>query len=154
MTYTALAVTAVLAVVLIDLVVLRTRLLTRRVFWTAYAIIVFFQLLTNGVLTGFAIVRYDGDAILGSTTPVDGPPPFLGDGRIAFAPVEDLLFGFALVVLTLVLWVWWGRRGLQRTPYAGPPPAWWPRGGALGARPDAEPVNDAGATNDGGDRSR
>jgi hypothetical protein len=37
------------------------------------------------------------------------------------APVEDLLFGFTLVLLTLVLWVWWGRRGVQRTPYAGPP---------------------------------
>jgi hypothetical protein len=44
-----------------------------------------------------------------------------GDGRIVFAPVEDLLFGFALVVLTQVLWVWLGRRGVQRTPYSGPP---------------------------------
>ena len=111
----------VLVVVVLDLAVFRTRLLARRVFWASYAIIVSFQLLTNGVLTGFRIVRYDGGAIVGSSTPVEGPPPFLGDGRIAFAPFEDLLFGFALVVLTLVLWVWWGRRGVQRTPYAGPP---------------------------------
>jgi hypothetical protein len=60
-------------------------------------------------------------AIVGSSTPSDGVPPFMGDGRIAFAPVEDLAFGFALVVLTLVLWVWLGRRGVERTPYAGPP---------------------------------
>ena len=125
MSYTALALLGVVAVVVLDLAVLRTRLLTRRVFWTAYAIIVGFQLLTNGVLTGFAIVRYDGEAIIGSTTPTQGPPPFLGDGRIAFAPVEDLLFGFALVVLTLVMWVWWGRRGVERTPYAGPPRRWF-----------------------------
>jgi hypothetical protein len=36
-----------------------------------------------------------------------------------YAPVEDLVFGFALVLLTLDLWVWWGRRGVQRTPAAG-----------------------------------
>jgi hypothetical protein len=101
--------------------VLRTRLLGRRAFWTAYAIVLFFQLVTNGILTGLRVVRYDGDAILGSSTPTDGPPPFIGDGRVAFAPVEDVLFGFALVVLTQVLWVWLGRRGVQRTPYAGPP---------------------------------
>lgn len=121
MTYTALALLGVVVAVALDLVVFRTRLLRRKAFWAAYAIIVFFQLLTNGVLTGLRIVRYDGAAIVGSTTPSAGPPPFLGDGRIAYAPVEDLMFGFALVVLTLVLWVWWGRRGVQRTPYAGPP---------------------------------
>ena len=121
MTYTQLALLGVVVVVVLDLVVLRTRLLRRRVFWTSYAIVVFFQLVTNGVLTGLRIVRYDGAAIVGSSTPVDAPPPFLGDGRIAFAPFEDLLFGFARVVLTQVLWVWLGRRGVQRTPYSGPP---------------------------------
>ena len=121
MTYTQLAVLGVVAVAVLDLAVLRTRLLRRRVFWTSYAIVVFFQLVTNGVLTGLRIVRYDGDAIVGSSTPVDAAPPFLGDGRIAFAPFEDLLFGFALVLLTQCLWVWLGRRGVQRTPYAGPP---------------------------------
>ena len=121
MTYTQLAVLGVVVVVVLDLAVLRTRLLRRRVFWTSYAIVVFFQLVTNGVLTGLRIVRYDGAAIVGSSTPVDAAPPFLGDGRIAFAPFEDLLFGFALVLLTQCLWVWLGRRGVQRTPYAGPP---------------------------------
>jgi len=123
MTYTQLGLIGVVVVVVLDLFVFRTRLVRRRVFWTAYAIIIFFQLVTNGVLTGLGIVRYDGDAIIGSSTPVNEPPPFLGDGRIAYAPVEDLLFGFALVLLTLVLWVWWGRRGVQRTPWSGPPVA-------------------------------
>lgn len=126
MTYTQLAVLGVVAVVVLDLAVLRTRLLRRRAFWTAYAIVVLFQLVTNAILTGFRIVRYDGDAIVGSSTPADAPPPFLGDGRIAYAPFEDLLFGFTLVVLTLVLWVWLGRRGVQRTPYSGPPRISWP----------------------------
>ena len=96
MSYTALAVLGVIAAVVLDLAVLRTRLLTRRVFWTAYEIIVVFQLLTNGWLTGRDIVTYDEDAIAGV--------------RLAYAPVEDLLFGFSLVVQTLAWWVWWGRR--------------------------------------------
>ena len=126
MTYTQLAFAAIVVVVAFDLWVFRTRMVRRRVFWTSYAIIVFFQLLTNGMFTGFGVVRYDGDAIIGGTSPDQGPPPFLGEGRIAFAPVEDLLFGFALILLSISLWVLWGRRGLQRTPLAGPPI--WRRG--------------------------
>ena len=99
MTYTQLAVTGVVAAVLLDTVVLRTWLLRRRTYWTAYAIVLFFQLVTNGVFTGLDIVRYDPGAILGP--------------RIAFAPVEDLLFGYAMVTLTLSTWVWLGRRGVR-----------------------------------------
>ena len=121
MTYTQLAVVAVVIVVLADLFVFRSRLVTRKVFWVSYAIIVFFQLITNGMFTGFGIVQYDGDAIVGSTSPPTGPPPFIGDGRIAFAPFEDLLFGFALILLSLSLWVLFGRWGIARTPTAGPP---------------------------------
>ena len=116
MSYTQLAVVGVLVTVLLDLVLLRTRLLTRRVFWVAYAIVVLFQLLTNGVLTGFEIVTYDGAAIVGSSTPTA-----FGDGRVLYAPFEDLLFGFALVVQALAWWVFWGRRGIDREPRSGPP---------------------------------
>lgn len=121
MTYTLLALGAVAVAVLVDTVVLRTRMLSRRVFWTAEAIIVFFQLISNGLFTGCGIVQYSDEAIIGSASPDSGPPPFLGDGRIAFAPVEDLLFGFTLVLLSISVWIWLGRRGLQREPHAGPP---------------------------------
>jgi hypothetical protein len=135
MTYTQLAVLGVLLVVVWDLWIVRTRLLTRRLFWMAYPIIVFFQLLTNGVLTGFRIVRYSGEAIIGSSTPESYAPPAFGDGRILYAPVEDLMFGFALVVLSLTLWVFWGRRGIQREPMAGPPlPALVPMLARVGGR--------------------
>lgn len=110
MSYTSAALLAVGLTVVLDLVVLRTRLLTRKAFWTAYGIIVFFQLITNGVLTGRGIVFYDGDAIIGSSSVAGQAPQLLGDGRIVFAPLEDLLFGFALVVQALAWWVWWGRR--------------------------------------------
>jgi hypothetical protein len=127
MTYTQLGIVAVIVMISLDLWILRTRLVTRKIFWASYAIIVFFQLITNGMFTGFGIVKYDGDAIIGSTSPVEGPPPFIGDGRLAFAPVEDLLFGFAIVLMSLSFWVFWGRRGVQRTPKAGPP-RWYRRG--------------------------
>lgn len=105
MSYTLAALLGVLGAGLVDWSVLRTRLLRRRVFWTAYAIILFFQLISNGILTGRRIVRYDPEAIIG--------------WRVVYAPVEDLLFGFALVLATLSVWVWLGRRGVQRTPLAG-----------------------------------
>ena len=95
MSYTVLAVGGVAAAVVLDLFVLRTRVLTLRAFWLAYAIVVFFQLVTNGWLTGRDIVTYDESQILGV--------------RLVFAPVEDLLFGFSLVVQTVAWWMWWGR---------------------------------------------
>ena len=105
MTYTGAAVLGVVAALAIDLFVLRTRLVARRLWWVSYAIVLFFQLVTNGVLTGRRIVRYDESAIVGA--------------RIGYAPVEDLLFGFAMVLLTLSLWVWLGRRGVQYRPVSG-----------------------------------
>ena len=121
MTYTQIGLMAVAAAGLLDVVVLRTRLLGRRVFWVSYAILFVGQLVTNAMFTGFGIVRYDGAAIIGGSSPAVGTPPFIGDGRLFFAPIEDLLFGFALVLLTLTLWVFWGRCGIDRTPMAGPP---------------------------------
>jgi lycopene cyclase domain-containing protein len=105
MTYTAITVVAVLAAVALDRWAARTRLTTSGTWWASYGIIVVFQLLTNGWLTGRRIVRYDPDAIIGS-----GRVTLIGDGRLVYAPVEDLAFGFALVLTTSVVWVWLGRR--------------------------------------------
>lgn len=100
MSYTALTILAIILTVLIDVKVLKTRLVTRKVFWTSYAIILFFQLITNWWLTSNEIVSYSEDFIIGA--------------RIAAAPIEDLGFGFALVTNVMALWVYWGRRGLFR----------------------------------------
>jgi len=105
MTYTAIAVAAALAAVALDRWAARTRLTTSGTWWASYGIVVFFQLLTNGWLTGRRIVQYDADAILGSDRVA-----FLGEGRLVYAPVEDLGFGFALVLTTCVVWVWLGHR--------------------------------------------
>ncbi len=96
MSYTVLALLGAAAAAAVDLVVLRTMLLRRKAFWAAYGIMLFFQLITNGLLTGIPVVRYDVHTIIG--------------WRVAFAPIEDLLFGFALIVLTLSTWVRLGVR--------------------------------------------
>jgi lycopene cyclase domain-containing protein len=95
--YTSIAAAAVLCAVAIDVVALRTRLAARRAFWVSYAIVLGFQLMMNGVLTGLPVVRYSRHAILGP--------------RIAGAPIEDIGFGFAMVLVTLSVWVRLGRRG-------------------------------------------
>lgn len=105
MTYTDAALLGVGFAVSLDLIVLRTTLLRRKAFWASYAIIFGFQLLVNGVLTGNRLVVYSPSQVLGGAT-----PHLLGGWRIADAPVEDLLFGFSLVLQTLAWWMWWGRR--------------------------------------------
>jgi len=96
MTYTQIALIAVFIASFIDLEALKTKLLKRKVFWTSYAIIVPFQLLTNWWLTSREIVMYSEDTILGP--------------RIASAPMEDLFFGFALILSVMATWVYLGRR--------------------------------------------
>jgi lycopene cyclase domain-containing protein len=75
-------------------------MILRRAFWTSYAIILPFQLLTNWWLTSREIVMYREQFITGF--------------RIASAPVEDLLFGFALILGVITLWIYWGARGVQQ----------------------------------------
>jgi lycopene cyclase domain-containing protein len=98
-TYTVAAALGVLGALAVDLGLLRTRLVTGVTFWATYPIILGFQLLANGILTGRGVVRYNPAAILGV--------------RLVYAPVEDLAFGFALVLTSLSIWVWLGRRGVR-----------------------------------------
>ncbi len=128
MTYTQLAVAGVLAALAADHALLRTRLVRRRVFWVAYAIVLAFQLLSNGVLTGRGVVRYDERAILG--------------WRVAYAPVEDVLFGFAMVLLTQSTWVWLGRRAARPVLPARPAQTARPAPPAREAMPDGPAMPD------------
>lgn len=96
MTYTQIALMAVFIAAFLDLEVLQTKLLKRKVFWTSYAIILPFQLMTNWWLTSREIVMYSEDTILGL--------------RIASAPLEDLFFGFALILSVMATWVYLGRK--------------------------------------------
>jgi lycopene cyclase domain-containing protein len=100
MIYSDIAIAAFSVSVMIDLFIFKNSMLTRAAFWTSYAIILPFQLLTNWWLTSRNIVMYNLDAIIGF--------------RICAAPLEDLLFGFALVLSVMGMWEFWGRRGMQR----------------------------------------
>lgn len=100
MSYTALAVISVFLVIFLDLFVFKSKLVMRKSYWTAYSIILFFQLITNWWLTSRGILTYSEEFILGY--------------RVASAPVEDLLFGYSMVTLTLILWIFWGRKGVER----------------------------------------
>ena len=100
MTYTGLAFEAVVVAIVMEHFVTRRGLLKSKRFWASYAIILPFQLLTNWWLTSRGILTYAEDAIIGT--------------RIAAAPVEDLFFGFAMITMTISLWIYWGKRGVQR----------------------------------------
>ena len=102
MIYSDIAITAFAIAVMADLFLFKNSLLTRPAFWTSYAIILPFQLITNWWLTSKNIVMYNPDAIVGL--------------RIFSAPAEDLLFGFALVLGVMDMWEFWVRRGMQRDP--------------------------------------
>jgi lycopene cyclase domain-containing protein len=100
MVYTDIAIISIIFAAIVDLFIIKNKLLTKRVFWTSYAIILPFQLITNWWLTSRNIVMYSPDAITGI--------------RVASAPAEDLLFGFALILLVMNLWVYWGKKGIQK----------------------------------------
>ena len=91
--YTAAAVVAVIGVVALELRVLRIGLLRTRAYWVALAICYAFMIAVNGWLTKLSapIVLYDGDAATGWRFPWD-------------IPVEDYLYGFALLTLAMLLW--------------------------------------------------
>ncbi len=91
--YTVPAVLAVLAVCALELLVLRTGLFRRPAYWLSMLIVVGFQILVDGWLTKLSapIVVYDDRQITGIRFPFD-------------IPVEDFLFGLALVSGVLLLW--------------------------------------------------
>lgn len=94
--YTVLAVSSVLLTVFLDKAS-NIRLLRKGEFYIYLIIILFFKLLVNGYLTGTNIVMYNKNFFLGI--------------RIGSIPLEDFLFGFSMVTLTLVFWEYFKRRG-------------------------------------------
>lgn len=96
MTYSDIALYAVLFAVVTDLYFIRVQMITRGIFWLSYGLIFPFQLLTNRWLTSNQIVNYSPEQIIGV--------------RFAGAPVEDLLFGFSMILLTLSFWEFYRAR--------------------------------------------
>jgi lycopene cyclase domain-containing protein len=97
--YTALAVLSVVGTLAAERFWFRTGILRTAQYWLSMAIVYAFQVLVDGWLTKLSapIVIYDESQTSGLRVPWD-------------IPVEDYLFGFSMVTLTMLLWVRWGRR--------------------------------------------
>jgi lycopene cyclase domain-containing protein len=91
--YTAVAVAAAAAVVAVEVLVLHTGLFRRRAYWLSMTIVFGIQVLVDGWLTKLSapIVLYDDAETTGWRAPWD-------------IPVEDFVYGFALLTLVLLLW--------------------------------------------------
>ena len=91
--YTVPAVASVAVVCAAELTVLRTGLFRRPAYWVAMVIVLAFQIPVDGWLTKLSapIVLYRRTATTGLRFPWD-------------IPVEDFLYGFALVTAALLLW--------------------------------------------------
>lgn len=100
--YTVPAVVAVIVVIALELAVLRTGLFRRVAYWVSMVIVVGFQIPVDGWLTKLSapIVIYDDAHTSGVRFPFD-------------IPVEDFLFGWAMVTAVLLLWE---RRRLRDQP--------------------------------------
>jgi len=91
--YTLPAVASVAVVCAAELAVLRTGLFRRAAYWAAIVIVLAFQIPVDGWLTKLSapVVLYNRSATTGLRFPWD-------------IPIEDFLYGFALVTAALLLW--------------------------------------------------
>lgn len=92
--YTVLAVVSVLLTVAVERWWLRTGLFRRAQYWLAMALVFAFQILVDGWLTKLSapIVLYAPEQMTGVRFPWD-------------IPVEDFLFGFSMVTVTILAWL-------------------------------------------------
>ena len=91
--YTLLAIASAIAVILLDLLVLRTRILVMKIFWIFLIVMYGFKTLVNGYLTWRPIVLYGEE--------------FTSGVRFFTIPLEDYVYGFSLIALRVVLWEYW-----------------------------------------------
>ena len=97
LSYTQITVYALILTIFFDMFITKNSLLSTLRFWFSYFIILPFQLLTNYWLTSREIVIYNSETIIGL--------------RLAGAPIEDLIFGFAMILAVMSLWESKTKRG-------------------------------------------
>lgn len=98
--YTILAVISVFLTLLLDKKS-GIGILKRREFYVFFLITLFFKLLVNGYLTFQYIVIYN--------------PRFFLNVRIGSIPLEDFLFGFSMVTMTIIFWEYFkGKQSLSK----------------------------------------
>lgn len=99
MTYTFEAVALAIVAVAVDRWITRARVIRTATFWITWVVVAAFQIPVDGALTRLSapVVEYRAGTYLGV--------------RLDHAiPIEDFLYGFALVLLTISLWVRFGPR--------------------------------------------
>lgn len=102
--YTALTIAGIGAVVLVELLLVRSGIFRKPAYWLAMAICLSFQILVDGWLTKLSnpIVIYNPDQMLGIRFPWD-------------IPIEDFGFGFAMLTTTIMVWQALKNRRLRRS---------------------------------------
>lgn len=91
--YTLGALGALVIASLVDLLVLRTAVLRTKVFWISAAIVAFFQISIDGWLTK-----------LSSPIVIYSPAHYSGIRVFFSTPIEDFVYGLAILVLTISVW--------------------------------------------------
>lgn len=99
LSYTAEAVGLAVAAVAFDWWVTRARVVRTRSFWIAWVVVALFQIPVDGLLTRLS------DPVVIYT-----PGTYLGVRLLDAIPIEDFLYGFALVLATISVWVRLGAR--------------------------------------------
>lgn len=94
--YTLLAIAGVIISVIVDVLVLRTRLVLNKKFWVFWVVMFILIFIINGYLTWRPIVLY-------------GEGHYLGI-RLFTIPIEDFLYGFSLLTLNISIWEFFSRR--------------------------------------------
>ncbi|MDA8197224.1 MAG: lycopene cyclase domain-containing protein [Actinomycetota bacterium] len=91
--YTVGSIVAALAAISLELILDKGRLYREWSFWISLAIIFFFQILVDGYLTKLSspVVIYSSHHFSGFRFPFS-------------IPIEDFIYGFAMIQLTLTIW--------------------------------------------------
>ncbi|MGB2958976.1 MAG: lycopene cyclase domain-containing protein [Bacteroidota bacterium] len=97
--YTVLSILSVAATVVLDRV-LRTGILRKVSFWVFMSVMFGFMLIANGYLTWRPIVLYGKDHHLGI--------------HLFTIPVEDFLYGFSFIGMSVILWEFFRKRRDQQ----------------------------------------
>jgi lycopene cyclase domain-containing protein len=87
MTYTTLVIAAVVITIVLDLLLLRSRVLLTKRYWLFMALMSLLFFVVNGILTALPVVIYASHAITGL--------------RLVTIPIEDAGYMFSLVTSTI-----------------------------------------------------
>ncbi|MCX5894932.1 MAG: lycopene cyclase domain-containing protein [Proteobacteria bacterium] len=86
--YTLLAIVSVFMTIFLDYMS-GIRVLRKNVYYIFFSVIICFKFLVNGYLTKY-IVMYD--------------PQFFMGLRLGTIPLEDFLFGFSMITMSIIFW--------------------------------------------------